>query len=95
LNRAGQKAYYRFLHNEKASEVKLVKESQARCSRQVKGKVVLSIQDMTEINLSAHKGKLKEDSGFGALTIVRVLALNCIHHLLQMHKAVSHWGFPV
>src|SRR5271167_3132902 len=67
LNRAEQKAYYRFLHNEKASEVKLVKELQARCSRQVKGKVVLSIQDTTEINLSVHKGRLKEDSGFGGI----------------------------
>ena len=67
LNRAEQKAYYRFLHNEKASEVKLVKELQERCSRQVKGKVVLSIQDTTEINLSTHKGRLKEDSGFGGI----------------------------
>jgi hypothetical protein len=67
LNRAEQKAYYRFLHNEKASEVKLVKELQARCSRQVKRKVVLSIQDTTEINLTAHKGRLKENSGFGGI----------------------------
>jgi len=67
LNRAEQKAYYRFLHNEKASEVKLVKELQARCGRQVKGKVVLSIQDTTEINLTAHKGRLKGDSGFGGI----------------------------
>jgi hypothetical protein len=67
LNRAEQKAYYRFLHNEKASEIKLVEELQARCSRQVKGKVVLSIQDTTEINLSAHKGRLKADSGLGGI----------------------------
>jgi hypothetical protein len=67
LNRAEQKAYYRFLHNEKASELKLIKELQARCCGQVKGKVVLSIQDTTEINLSAHKGRLKQDSGFGGI----------------------------
>jgi len=65
--RAEQKAYYRFLHNEKASETKLIKELQERCSRQVKGKVVLSIQDTTEVNLSSHKGRLKEDSGFGGI----------------------------
>lgn len=67
LNRAEQKAYYRFLHNEKASELKLIKELQMRCSRQVKGKVVLSIQDTTEINLSAHKGRVKENSGLGGI----------------------------
>jgi len=67
LNRAEQKAYYRFLHNDKASESQLIEELQQRCSGHVKGKVVLSIQDTTEINLSAHKGRLKEDSGCGGI----------------------------
>ncbi len=67
LNRAEQKAYYRFLHNKRATETQLIKELQERCSRQVKGKVVLSIQDTTEINLSSHKGRLKKDSGFGGI----------------------------
>ena len=67
LSRAEQKAYYRFLHNEDVSEAILIKELKERCSRQIKGKVVLSIQDTTEINLSAHKGRLKEASGFGGI----------------------------
>jgi len=67
LNRAEQKAYYRFLHNGKASEAKLVEALLGRCSRQVKGKVVLSIQDTTEVNLSAHRGRLKSDSGLGGI----------------------------
>lgn len=67
LSRAEQKAYYRFLHNDAVAEGILIKELKDRCSLRVKGKVVLSIQDTTEINLSAHKGRLKEASGVGGI----------------------------
>lgn len=67
LSRAEQKAYYRFLHNESVDEATLIRELKKRCSLGVKGKVVLSIQDTTEINLSAHKGRLKGASGLGGI----------------------------
>ncbi len=66
-SRAEQKAFYRFLHNDKTSEQKLIKQLTTLCGQRVAGKVVLCIQDTTEINLSAHKGRLKEDSGLGGI----------------------------
>jgi len=65
--RAEQKAYYRFLLNEKVSETKLIDELLSRCSQQVKGKVVLSIQDTTEINLTSHQNRLKSETGLGGI----------------------------
>lgn len=67
LTRAEQKAYYRFLQNTRASEEKLIEELTKRCSRQVAGKVVLSIQDTTEVNLTSHKGRLKPQTGLGGI----------------------------
>jgi Transposase DNA-binding len=67
LSRAEQKAYYRFLHNDSVAELALINELRKRCSAGVRGKVVLSIQDTTEVNLSAHKGRLKADSGVGGI----------------------------
>jgi hypothetical protein len=66
-NRAEQKAFYRFLHNNKVSEAKIIKQLTAHCAQQTAGKVVLSIQDTTEINLTAHSGRLKEESGLGGI----------------------------
>ncbi|KHJ39093.1 transposase for transposon Tn5 [Pedobacter glucosidilyticus] len=67
LNRAEQKAYYRFLHNSRTGESKLIAELMKRCSLQTKGKVVLSIQDTTEVNLSRHKGRLQVCNGLGGI----------------------------
>lgn len=67
INKAEQKAYYRFLHNDRASEEKLVEELTKRCASQVKGKVVLAIQDTTEVNLTRHKGRLQSQTGLGGI----------------------------
>ncbi|HWB24354.1 MAG TPA: IS4 family transposase [Chitinophagaceae bacterium] len=67
LSRAEQKGYYRFLHNTKATEEKLIKEITERCRKSSKGKIVLSIQDTSEVNLSAHAGRLKAGSGVGGI----------------------------
>lgn len=56
--RKEQIGYYRFLHNKKSTEKKLIKEITSRCAKLSAGKVVLSIQDTTESNLSAHAGRL-------------------------------------
>jgi transposase-like protein len=63
--RAEQKAYYRFLKNEKVSEDKLVKELSDRCGKLAKDKIVLSIQDTTEINLFSHRNRIDKESGVG------------------------------
>jgi hypothetical protein len=64
-NRAEQKGYYRFLHNDKTSENILIKELVRRCGQLSKDKIVLSIQDTSEVNLCSHSNRLKENSGLG------------------------------
>ena len=67
-HRAEQKGYYRFLRNDKVSEEKLIKELSERCGKLVAGKIVLSIQDTTEINLRRHVNRINKDKGIGDLT---------------------------
>jgi hypothetical protein len=66
-NRAEQKAFYRFLHNGKTTENKLITELTSRCGKMSKDRVVLSIQDTSEINLSAHSGRIDANSGLGGI----------------------------
>jgi Transposase DNA-binding/Transposase DDE domain len=66
-NRAEQKGFYRFLHNAKTTEKKLIAELTGRCQKLSAGKVVLSIQDTSEINLSAHAGRIDKRSGVGGI----------------------------
>ncbi|HCN82678.1 MAG TPA: IS4 family transposase [Sphingobacteriaceae bacterium] len=67
FSRAEQKAFYRILRNEKASEEKLIEELSHRCSLSAKGKIVLAIQDTTEVNLINHYNRLDRSSGVGTL----------------------------
>lgn len=60
---AEQKGYYRFLHHEKTSEAKLVEEMTQRCGRAAEGRIVLSIQDTSEVDVSAHMGRLRLQGG--------------------------------
>ena len=62
---AEQKAYYRFLNNEKVEEGQLTKEASSRMGQLAKGRQLLCIQDTCEVNLSGHKGRLKPNSGLG------------------------------
>jgi hypothetical protein len=65
--RAQQIGFYRFLHNNKVTEDSLVKELSNRCNKLCKDKVVLAIQDTTEINLCAHRNRIDKKSGIGDL----------------------------
>ena len=62
---AHQKSNYRFLENEQTTEEIIVKSIGKRCASAVKGKVVLSIQDTSEINLYNHKNRIKQDGSIG------------------------------
>src|SRR5438128_369094 len=62
---AAQKGNYRFLENEHTTEESIIKSMSERCVPFVKGKVVLSIQDTTEINLYNHKNRIKHDDTIG------------------------------
>lgn len=59
------KGNYRFLENERTTEEAIAASMTARCAAAVKGKVVLSIQDTTEVNLYNHKNRIKHDSSIG------------------------------
>ena len=58
-DRAEQVGYYRFLENGQVSISELVKSLEAHCQQQVEGMHVLVISDTSEINLEAHRGRLK------------------------------------
>src|SRR5690349_10066579 len=67
LTRAEQKGFYHLLRSEKVSEQQLIKELAARCARAATDKVVLAIQDTTEVNLGAHQHRLDLHSGLGRI----------------------------
>jgi hypothetical protein len=54
-NEAGEKAFGRFLRNERVSEAELIAEARSHLLAQVAGRRVLAIQDTSEINFSQHK----------------------------------------
>jgi hypothetical protein len=60
-----QKAYYRFLNNERIEEEQLISEAALRMGQLAKGRQLLCVQDTCEVNLSGHKGRLKPNSGLG------------------------------
>jgi hypothetical protein len=64
-NSSAQKGNYRFLENERTTEVAITESISNRCAAAVKGKMVLSIQDTSEINLYNHKNRVKKDDSIG------------------------------
>lgn len=62
---AEQKAYYRFLNNERVCEKKIIDEAVHRMKKLSAGRHLLCIQDTSEVNLSSHKGRLRANSGLG------------------------------
>jgi hypothetical protein len=62
---ADQKGCYRFLENRRTTEAAIINGITARCGSIVKGKVVLDIQDTSEINLYNHKNRIKYDGSIG------------------------------
>jgi Transposase DNA-binding/Transposase DDE domain len=67
-NSSAQKGNYRLLKNERASEKAIISSLSKRCGTAVKGKVVLSIQDTSEINLYNHKNRIKKNEGSIGMT---------------------------
>ena len=61
---AGEKAFGRFLRNQRVTETELIAEARSHLLTQVAGRRVLAIQDTTEINFSQHKrGKASFGTG--------------------------------
>lgn len=66
-SRAEQKSYYRLLRNEKVEESILINEMVQRCNNSCRDKVVLAIQDSSEVNLSSHRNRIKYDESLGRI----------------------------
>jgi len=62
---AEQRAYYRFLTNEKVEESKLISEMASRVKNLSADRHLLCIQDTCEVNLGEHKGRLQPGGGLG------------------------------
>ncbi|XGB42013.1 MAG: IS4 family transposase [Nodosilinea sp. LVE1205-7] len=90
-NRAEQVGYYRFLGNENVTISELVRSVADQCQQQVEGlHHVLSISDTSEINLQAHRGRLKPD-GLGVVGNNRDVGF-FIHPTLVLN---AETGFPL
>ena len=66
-DRASQKGCYRFLQNPKVNESSLIDEMTTRCSKHVKGRHLVVIQDSTSFNLNNHYHRLKKNTGIGTI----------------------------
>lgn len=64
-HRGDQKAFYRFLANEKVTEQELIESCTERTGAVCQGRHVLVLNDTTEINLQNHAGRIDHDSGVG------------------------------
>jgi hypothetical protein len=88
---ASQKGYYRFLENERTGTEEIIKSIAGRCDDAVRGRVVLSIQDTSEINLYNHKNRIKHDDSIG-VTNAPKNGLGFMIHPSLVLDAVN--GFP-
>ncbi|MFC5981254.1 IS4 family transposase, partial [Flavobacterium salmonis] len=59
------KSIYRFLQNYNVSEADIIKNMSSNCISCCSDKVVLCIQDTTEVNLYNHKNRVKKDQYIG------------------------------
>ena len=90
-NRAEQVGYYRFLGNKNVTVSELVRSVADQCQQQVEGLHVLSISDTSEINLQAHRGRLKPD-GLGVVGNNRDVRIAKVH--LQRPGNLSAQDYP-
>ncbi len=65
ISPAEQKAFYRFLNNERMNEEELINEASFRMGQLAKGRHLLCVQDTCEVNMGKHKRRLKTNSGLG------------------------------
>jgi hypothetical protein len=59
------KAFYRFLQNDKVSEADIISNMSANCCSSIANRIVLCIQDTSEINLYRHRNRIKKDNYVG------------------------------
>lgn len=64
-NDSEAKSFYRFLQNDNVSESDIIRNMSANCVRSCDNKVLLCIQDTTEVNLYNHRNRVKKDQFIG------------------------------
>jgi Transposase DDE domain/Transposase DNA-binding len=89
-NEAQQKSFYRLFNNNSFSEQGIEQSIVNRCGDLCKDRHLLCIQDTTEFNLSAQRGRLKPGSGLGNTNKKGVLGF--MLHTSLVVDAVSGTG---
>ena len=89
-DRAEQVAYYRYLENENVTLSELVRSVSDHCQQQVLGVHALAISDSSEVNLQAHRGRLKKQ-GLGVVGNNKDIGF-FIHPTLVLN---AETGFPL
>ncbi|RYG59544.1 IS4 family transposase, partial [archaeon] len=99
------KGFYRFLQNDRVTEADIIKNLSANCRQAASGKHVVCIQDSTEINLSAHSGRIKKDGCIGTTNANNKMGLGFfLHPCLVLdatecipygYAAVKVWNRPL
>ncbi|GAB3928601.1 IS4 family transposase [Mucilaginibacter myungsuensis] len=77
---ASAKGHYRFLQNERVSEEDIVRNMMHNCIGACRDRYVVCIQDTTEINLYAHRGRIKKDEYIGTTNGLRERGLGFYLH---------------
>jgi hypothetical protein len=65
------KSFYRFLQNDNVSEADIIRNMRSNCVFSCTNKVLLCIQDTTEVNLYNHKNRVKKDHYIGTTNAVK------------------------
>ena len=89
---AAAKGAYRFLANDRVSEDDIVSNMVTNCRASCVGKVVVAIQDTSEINLIRHKGRIKKDNYIGTTNANNIRGLGFFIHPSLIVDAVH--GIP-
>ena len=80
VDESSAKGFYRFLRNERVTEDDIVSNLSANCKSACKGKYVVCIQDTTEINLSSHSNRIKNDDDIGTTNAKNTNGLGFMLH---------------
>ncbi len=90
-----QKAFYWLLDNEKFSQQNIERVITERCGELCKGRQVLGFQDIIEMNLEPHRGRIKADSGIGKTTKEGINVFFCTPVLWWMQIMVQPLVTPI
>ena len=74
------KGFYRFLQNDRVSEVDIVSNIVTNCRMACRGKLVVCIQDTSEINMSSHSRRINKDDDIGTTNANKTMGLGFFVH---------------